>query len=92
MYIGLYTTQIPPVTDPRQEIIAILDLPQERALELLELMNHITRRAATSSTIFRISSFESNALMVPAYALKAVPRPTIFSFSPKTSRSLTSLR
>lgn len=73
MYIALYTTQIPPITDPRQEIIAIVDLSQERALELLELMNDITRRAATSSTIFRISSFEANALMVPAYSLKQVP-------------------
>lgn len=73
MYIALYTTQIPPVTDPTQEIIAIIDLSQERALELLELMNEVTRRTATSSTIFRISSFESNALMVPAYALKQAP-------------------
>jgi len=83
MYIALYTTQIPPVTDPRQEIIAILDLSQERALELLELMNDITRRAATSSTIFRISSFESNALMVPAYALKAVPQSNDFLILPE---------
>jgi|SRR5690242_11810821 len=73
MYIALDTTQIPPITDPRQEIIAILDLSKERALELLELMNDVTRRAATSSTIFRISSFEPNALMVPVYALKQAP-------------------
>ena len=73
MYIALYTTQIPPITDPRQEIIAIVDLSTARALELLELMNDITRRAATSSTIFRISTFEAHALMVPAYALNQVP-------------------
>ena len=73
MYIALYTTQIPPITDPKQEISAIVDLSKERALELLELMNDITRRAATSSTIFRISSFEANALIVPAYALNQGP-------------------
>jgi len=83
MYIALYTTQIPPVTDSRREIIAIVDLSQERALELLELMNDITRRAATSSTIFRFSSFEPNALVVPAYALKQVPASNDFLILPE---------
>jgi hypothetical protein len=71
--IALHTTQIPPATSPHQEIIAILDLTRERALELLELMNEITLRASTSSTTFRISSFEPAALYVPAFALATLP-------------------
>lgn len=82
MNIALYTTQIPHVTSPHQEITAIVDLSQERALELLELMNDITLRAATSSTIFRISSFEPAALIVPAYALEQLPAPNDFIILP----------
>lgn len=83
MNIALHTTQIPPVAPPSQEIIAIVDLSRERALELLELMNDITRRAATSSTTFRISSFEPNALIVPAYALKDAPAENDFLILPE---------
>jgi hypothetical protein len=71
--IALPTTQIPPVTSPHQEIIAIIELTRERALELLELMNDITIRASSSSTTFRISSFEPAALYVPAFALTTLP-------------------
>jgi hypothetical protein len=71
--IALHTTQIPPATSPHQEIIAIIDLTRERALELLELMNEITLRASASSTAFRISSFETAALYVPAFALATLP-------------------
>jgi hypothetical protein len=78
MNIALFTTQIPPATSPQQRIIAIVDLSQERALELLTLMNDITLRAANSSTIFRISSFEQNAVIVPAYALTTLPAPHDF--------------
>ena len=83
MNIALYTTQIPPATSPQQEIIAIIDLSQERALELLALMNDITLRATTSSTIFRISSFEPDALIVPAYALKHLPAANDFLILPE---------
>lgn len=83
MNIALHTTQIPPIARPSEEIIAIVDLSRERALELLELMNDITRRAATSSTIFRISSFEPNALIVPAYALKKSPPQNDFLILPE---------
>ncbi len=82
MNIALSTTQIPPPTSTRQEIIAIIDLSKERALELLALMNDITLRAATSSTIFRISSFEPDALIVPAYALKQLPAANDFIILP----------
>ena len=71
--IALHTTQIPPATSPHQEIIAIIDLTRERALELLELMNEIILRASASSTTFRISSFETAALYVPAFALATLP-------------------
>jgi hypothetical protein len=71
--IALRTTQIPPVTSPHQEIIAIIDLTPERALELLELMQEITMRASASSTTFRISSFERAALYAPACTLTTLP-------------------
>jgi hypothetical protein len=78
MNIALYTTQIPNVTSPHQEITAIIDLSQQRAVELLELMNDITARANTSSTTFRTTSFEPSALIVPAYALPELPAPNDF--------------
>jgi hypothetical protein len=83
MNIALYTTQIPRVMFPHQEITAIIVLSQERAKELLELMNDITIRATTSSTIFRISSFEASALIVPAYALEQLPAPNDFIILPE---------
>ena len=83
MNIALSTTQIPPATSPQQRIIAIVDLSQERALELLTLMNDITLRAASSSTIFRISSFEQNAVIVPASALSTLPAPHDFLILPE---------
>lgn len=83
MNIALFTTQIPPATSPQQRIIAIVDLSQERALELLTLMNDITLRAANSSTIFRISSFEQNAVIVPASALSTLPAPHDFLILPE---------
>ena len=82
MNIALSTTQIPPA-DSTQEIITIIDLSQERALELLALMSDITLRATNSSTIFRISSFEPDALIVPAYALKQLPAATDFLILPE---------
>lgn len=78
MNIALFTTQVPNVVSPHQEITAIIDLSPERAIELLELMNDITSRAIHSSTIFRISSFEPSALIVPAYALPELPAPNDF--------------
>jgi hypothetical protein len=78
MNIALFSTQIPRVVSPHQEITAIIDLSQERAVELLELMNDITARAISSSTIFRVSSFETSALIVPAYALPELPTPNDF--------------
>ena len=83
MNIALSTTQIPPATSGPQEIITIIDLLQERALELLALMSDITLRATTSSTIFRISSFEPDALIVPAYALKQLPAANDFLILPE---------
>jgi hypothetical protein len=83
MHIALSTTQIPPATSKPQEIIAIIDLSQERALELLALMNDITLRAITSCTTFRISSFERDALIVPAYALKELPAANDFLILPE---------
>lgn len=83
MNIALSTTQIPPATSPQQRIIAIVDLSQERALELLTLMNDITIRAASSSTIFRISSFDQNAVIVPASALSTLPAPHDFLILPE---------
>jgi hypothetical protein len=83
MNIALSTTQIPPATSIRQEIIAIIDLSKERALELLALMNDITLSATTSSTTFRISSFERDALIVPAYALKQLPAANDFLILPE---------
>ena len=83
MNIALSTTQIPPATSPQQRIIAIVDLSQERALELLTLMNDITLRAASSSTIFRISTFEQNAVIVLAYALSTLPAPHDFLILPE---------
>lgn len=83
MNIALSTTQIPPATSPQKRIIAIVDLSQERALELLTLMNDITLRAASSSTIFRISSFEQNAVIVPASALSTLPAPHDFLILPE---------
>lgn len=80
--IALHTTQIPPVNSPHQEIIAIIVLSSERALELLELMNEITLRASASSTTFRISSFEPAAFYVPASALKTLPTPGDFVVLP----------
>jgi hypothetical protein len=71
--IALHTTQIPPLSSPHQEIIAIINLTRERALELLELMNEIILRASASSTTFRISSFEPAALYVPAFTLATLP-------------------
>jgi hypothetical protein len=83
MHIALSTTQIPPATSTPQEIIAIVDLSQERALELLALMNDITLRATNSSTTFRISSFERDALIVPAYAMKELPAANDFLILPE---------
>jgi hypothetical protein len=83
MHIALSTTQIPPATSTPQEIIAIVDLSQERALELLALMNDITLRATNSSTTFRMSSFERDALIVPAYALKELPAANDFLILPE---------
>lgn len=83
MNVALSTTQIPPATSPQQRIIAIVNLSQERALELLTLMNDITLRAASSSTIFRISSFEQNAVIVPASALSTLPAPHDFLILPE---------
>jgi len=83
MNIALSTTQIPPATSPQQRIIAIVNLSQERALELLTLMNDITLRAASSSTIFRISSFERNAVIVPASALTTLPERNDFLILPE---------
>lgn len=77
-HIALHTTQIPPVASPHEEIVAIIHLTRERALELLELMNEITLRASTSSTTFRISSFERAALYVPSDALTTRPTPGDF--------------
>jgi hypothetical protein len=71
--IALHTTQIPPTTSPHQEIVAIIHLTRERALELLELMNEITLRASASCNTFRISSFELGALYVPSEALTTRP-------------------
>jgi hypothetical protein len=45
-------------------------------------MNDITIRATSSSTIFRISSFEPAALIVPAYALEQLPAPNDFIVLP----------
>ena len=83
MNIALSTTQIPPPPSSRPQIIAIIDLSKERASELLALMHDITLRAATSSTIFRISSFEPNALIVPADALKQLPPANDFVILPE---------
>lgn len=83
MHIALSTTQIPPATSKPQEIIAIVDLSQERALELLALMNDITLRAINSCTTFRISSFERDARIVPAYALKELPAANDFLVLPE---------
>jgi hypothetical protein len=83
MNIALSTTQIPPATSGPQEIITIIDLSQERALELLAFMSDITLRANTSSTIFRISSFEPDALIVPAHALKQLPAANDFLILPE---------
>ena len=83
MNIALSTTQIPPATSGPQEIITIIDLSQERALELLALMNDITLRATNSCTTFRISSFERDALIVPAYALKELPAANDFLILPE---------
>ena len=83
MHIALSTTKIPPATSTPQEIIAIVDLSQERALELLALMNDITLRATNSSTTFRISSFERDALIVPASALKELPAANDFLILPE---------
>ena len=83
MHIALSTTQIPPSTFGPQEIITIIDLSQERALELLALMSDITLRANSSSTIFRISSFEPDALIVPAHALKQLPAANDFLILPE---------
>jgi hypothetical protein len=83
MHIALSTTQIPPSTSGPQEIITIIDLSQERALELLALMSDITLRANSSSTIFRISSFEPDALIVPAHALKQLPAANDFLILPE---------
>jgi len=83
MNIALSTTQIPPATSGPQDIITIIDLSQERALELLALMSDITLRATASSTIFRISSFEPDALIVPAYALKQLPAANDFLILPE---------
>lgn len=80
--IALHTTQIPPIDSPHQEIVAIIHLTRERALELLELMNEITIRASASSTTFRISSFERAALYVPSDALASRPRPGDFLVLP----------
>lgn len=80
--LALHTTQVPPVSSPHQEIIAIIDLTQERALELLDLMNQIILQASASSTTFKISSFEPNALYVPAYALTTLPEPGDFVVLP----------
>jgi len=80
--IAFATTLIPPATSPHQQIVAIIDLTQERALELLELMNEIILRASVSSTLFRMSSFEPNALYVPAYALTTLPEPDDFVVLP----------
>ena len=80
--IALHTTQIPPVASPHQEIVAIIHLTRERALELLELMNEITLRASASSTTFRISSFERAALYVPSDALTSRPTPGDFVVLP----------
>jgi hypothetical protein len=80
--IALHTTQIPPIASPHQEIIAIIHLTRERALELLELMNEITLRASASSTTFRISSFERAALYVPSEALTMRPTPGDFIVLP----------
>ncbi len=60
-----------------------VDLSQGRALELLALMNNITLRATNSSTTFRISSFERDALIVPAYALKELPAANDFLILPE---------
>ena len=80
--IALHTTQIPPNASPHQEIVAIIHLTPERALELLELMNEITLRASASSTTFRISSFERAALYVPSNALPSRPTPGDFLILP----------
>lgn len=80
--IAFSTTLVPPTTSPHQQVVAIIDLTQERALELLELMNEITLRASVSSTLFRMSSFEPNALYVPAYALTTLPEPDDFVVLP----------
>ena len=80
--IALHTTQIPPVAPPQQELVAIIHLTPERALELLELMNEITLRASTSSTTFRISSFERTAFYVPSTALTTRPTPGDFVVLP----------
>lgn len=94
--IALRTTQIPPVTSPHQEIIAIIELTPERALELLELMREITMRASASSTTFRISSFERAALYAPACALTVLPSPGDFVILPNdytvTASSLTPMK
>jgi hypothetical protein len=92
--IALRTTQIPPVTSPHQEIIAIIELTPERALELLELMKAITLRASASSTTFRISSFERAALYVPACALTTLPSQGDFLILPPdyTVTSLTPIK
>jgi hypothetical protein len=92
--IALHTTQIPPANSPYQQIIAIIHLTPERALELLELMNEITLRASTSSTTFRISSFEPSAFYVPAFALKTLPAPGDFVVLPSdyTVASLTPIK
>ena len=80
--IALHTTQIPPAPSPQQELVAIIHLTRERALELLELVNEITLRASSSSTTFRISSFERTAFYVPAMALTTRPTPTDFVVLP----------
>jgi len=80
--IALHTTQIPPVASPHEEIVAIIHLTRERALDLLELMNEITLRASTSSTTFRISSFERAALYAASDALTTRPTPGDFVVLP----------
>ena len=92
--IALHTTQIPPIASPLQEIVAIIHLTRERALELLDLMNEITLRASASSTTFRISSFERAALYVPSDALTTRPTPGDFVVLPSdyTVTSLTPIK
>ncbi len=74
--IALATSRLPP--SGNTSVTAIIKLDQERAAEILSLMQDITAKARHSSRTFKISSFEPNALYVPSHALLKEPAPDDF--------------